>query len=285
MRDPEPAWTLRALVDELAVITKAASRLQDDDVELPQVQAVRDQYYEWYGQALNVVPASLETKFRDFFEGGQFTPRIRDYLSNPKAPNPLYDPTKATNPISASRFQYSFARAFGSNADAQKQILIEASQRVTKTGRVTPTDGDIFIVHGHNDGLLMTVARTVRALTAREPVILREQPSQGRTIIEKFEAHAATCSFAIGLLTADDFGRSISEAEDRPRARQNVVFEAGYFVGLVGRNRVALLHEPGVDLPSDLSGVVYVSLAGTWQLELARELRAAGIDADLNRLS
>lgn len=277
--------TLDSLLAELREISDAASRLQDVDVGAERVAETRTRYYEWYARAITMVPASLEAKFRDFFEGGQFTPRIRGYLSDPKAPNPMYDPAKPTNPLCASPFQHDFAKVFRSNADAQSQILIEACQRLTTRGTERSFDGDIFIIHGHDEAVLQTVARSVRVLTGREPVILREQPSQGRTIIEKFEAHAAKCSFAIGLLTHDDMGRAVSDPEEQPRARQNVVFEAGYFVGLLGRHRVVLLHQPGIDLPSDLNGIVYVSLASSWQLELAKELRAADIAVDLNRLA
>ena len=70
-----------------------------------------------------------------------------------------------------------------------------------------------------------------------------------------------------------------------PRGRQNVVFELGYFVGHLGRNRVCTLYEPGVEIPSDFSGIVYVPIdeAGAWRTLLARELKAAGFEVDLNR--
>lgn len=112
-------------------------------------------------------------------------------------------------------------------------------------------------------------------------------PNQGRTIIEKLEDAAATASFAVALLTADDLGRLSTEGSgERPRARQNVIFEAGYFVARLGRSNVVLLHEDGVELPSDLSGVVYESLdaSGNWRGQLGKEMRAAGIKADSNQL-
>jgi predicted nucleotide-binding protein len=114
-------------------------------------------------------------------------------------------------------------------------------------------------------------------------VILHEQPNGGRTIIEKFEQESAGTSFAVVLLTDDDSGAANNE-EFRPRARQNVVFEMGYFVGVLGRERVAALVAPGVELPSDYSGVVYIQLhGGSWKLELAKEMKHAGVPVDLNR--
>ncbi len=143
---------------------------------------------------------------------------------------------------------------------------------------------DVFIVHGHDGEAKLTVARFVEQVTFRRPIILHEQPNRGRTIIEKFEEVAATTAFAIVLLTGDDVGSAVHAADTNPRARQNVLFEMGFFVGAVGRDRVAILYEDGVELPSDVSGLLYTRLdaAGAWKLELAREMREASISVDLN---
>lgn len=150
-----------------------------------------------------------------------------------------------------------------------------------------PTVGSgVFIVHGHANALKQEVARAVQRLTGAEPVILHEQADRGRTIIEKFEQHAGEVGFAVVLLTADDTGGA-ADGDQRPRARQNVVFELGYFFGRLGRSSVAVLYESGVELPSDVHGVLYteVDAGGAWQYQLGRELRAAGIEADLNKLA
>jgi predicted nucleotide-binding protein len=87
------------------------------------------------------------------------------------------------------------------------------------------------------------------------------------------------------LLTPDDVGGTGSDAL-RPRARQNVVLELGYFLGHLGRQRVCALHKGLLELPSDVNGVVYVPLddAGGWKLKLARELKDAGFSIDTNKL-
>jgi predicted nucleotide-binding protein len=145
---------------------------------------------------------------------------------------------------------------------------------------------DIFIVHGQNAAMKHEVARTVRALTGNDPTILHEQANKGQTLIEKFERNATGKGFAVILLTADDVGHSANEQDLKPRGRQNVVFEFGFFVGNLGRGRVALLYEDGVELPSDLNGLVYIPLdaGGGWKLKLGQEFRAAGLEVDLNRL-
>jgi hypothetical protein len=143
----------------------------------------------------------------------------------------------------------------------------------------------VFVVHGHSEAFKQQVARFLTAVTALEPVILHEQANSGRTIIEKFEDHAGTAAFAVVLLTGDDDGGVRGSGERRPRARQNVVFELGFFIAALGRSKVAVLYEEGVELPSDMSGVLYTALdaGGAWKLALAKELRAADLSVDLNR--
>jgi predicted nucleotide-binding protein len=89
------------------------------------------------------------------------------------------------------------------------------------------------------------------------------------------------------LLTGDDRGGmwKASYEEQKPRARQNVILELGFFLGKLGRERVCALYQPGVEIPSDYSGVLFVSLdaGGAWRLALARELKAAGLDIDMNK--
>jgi predicted nucleotide-binding protein len=142
----------------------------------------------------------------------------------------------------------------------------------------------VFVVHGHDGDIKYQVAELLQKITGVRPVILHEQVDSGRTIIEKFEDHASEAGYAVVLLTADDVGRAANETDLRPRARQNVVFELGFFIGRLGRGRVMALHQVGVELPSDLSGVLYKPLAGNWHTELAKELVAAGIKVDLRKL-
>lgn len=143
----------------------------------------------------------------------------------------------------------------------------------------------VFIVHGHDELSKTETARFVESLELNA-TILHEQTNSSRTIIEKFEKHASEAAFAIVLLTPDDVGY----AKDSPnsakyRARQNVVFELGYFCSALSRDRVCVLYKEGVEIPNDFSGVVYTPMdnAGAWKLSLAREMKAAGLNVDLNR--
>ena len=143
----------------------------------------------------------------------------------------------------------------------------------------------IFVVHGHDNEAKQAVARLIEKLNLHA-IILHEQPDKGRTVIEKFEHHS-TVGFAVVLLTPDDMGYPRdTPSEIKPRARQNVVLELGYFIGILGRSKVCALLKGAVEIPSDYLGVITVPMddAGAWQFNLAREIKAAGIDLDLNRL-
>jgi predicted nucleotide-binding protein len=170
-------------------------------------------------------------------------------------------------------------------------ILKAARTEVELTGgspeASAPAIGNkIFIIHGHSEARKHEVARVVSHLTKNEPVILHEQANEGRTILEKFEFHAAEAGYAIAIATADDIGRAKSSATELPRARQNVIFELGFFFGALGRQRAALLYESGVERPSDLDGLVHIQLddSGGWKLLLARELDNAGIGVEWSAL-
>lgn len=144
----------------------------------------------------------------------------------------------------------------------------------------------VFIVHGHDDAIKQEVARTMEHLKLK-PIILHEQANQGRTIIEKFEANGSDVGFAIILLTADDVGRLKTEGgeDNKPRARQNVVFEMGYFMSLLSRSHVVVLYEENVELPSDISGILYIPYNKGWELEIVKELKACGYNVSADDLS
>ncbi|MYD61723.1 MAG: hypothetical protein F4W91_11840 [Gemmatimonadetes bacterium] len=147
-----------------------------------------------------------------------------------------------------------------------------------KTGRA-------FVVHGRNDKAKLEVRGFLAQLNI-EPVILDEQPSESQTVIEKFEGHADV-DFAVVLLTPDDTGKLAgSPDEPKPRARQNVIFEFGFFVGKLGRSKVFVLHKGKVDIMSDYHGVIYILMddAGGWKLKLAMEIKNAGVTVDMNLL-
>ncbi len=146
-----------------------------------------------------------------------------------------------------------------------------------------PLGRKVFIVHGHAGEPREAVARFLDRI-GLETIILHEQANQGRTLIEKFEAHADV-GFAIVLLTPDDMGGPLNGTQ-QPRARQNVILELGYFIGRLRRARVCALKAGDLELPSDILGIVWTPFdaAGAWKIALAKELQAAGYDIDWNKV-
>ncbi|MET9211790.1 MULTISPECIES: nucleotide-binding protein [Mycobacteriales] len=168
------------------------------------------------------------------------------------------------------------------------EIELLAPADVTKGETTAPGGTKVFIVHGHDDVRKLEVATLVRDLTGVKPTILSEYPNQGDTIIEKFERAANEAAYAIVIASSDDVGAAKGAADKpAPRARQNVILELGYFIGKLGRSRVAFLVESGIERPSDTDGIVYISLDphGGWKLPLAKELNSAGVVVDFQALA
>ncbi|HHQ6618122.1 TPA: TIR domain-containing protein [Serratia fonticola] len=142
----------------------------------------------------------------------------------------------------------------------------------------------VFIVHGHNSEVKIRTARFIEKL-GFEAIILHEQASRGKTIIEKIE-HYTDVNFAIVLYTPDDLGNAIelaSNGELKSRARQNVIFEHGYLMAKIGRENVVALVSDSLELPNDISGVVYISDTN-WEMDIAKEMKAVGYMIDFNKL-
>ena len=148
---------------------------------------------------------------------------------------------------------------------------------------------NVFIVHGHDIAMRKKVEDYLKELEFI-PIILGHEPSQGDTLIEKLTRYAENISFAIILLSPDDVARSKKESEKQLkfRARQNVVLELGFFMANLGRSKVAALfkQDQAFEMPSDFIGVAFIPFdtSGKWRYELIKELRAAGLSADANKL-
>lgn len=196
-------------------------------------------------------------------------------------------------PINASNHE----RALMIKRDIEKQVatlksfieraeLFEVQPATAKTTGVANSNskiGNVFIVHGH-DLLTRYKLKEVIEKLSLNPIILDDLPNSGQTIIEKLESTSLTVQIAVVILTGDDKGCSKNEDTLKPRARQNVLIELGYFLAHLGRKNVIALHEKDVEIPSDYSGVCYISLENDWVIKLAKELKSCGADIDMNKL-
>jgi len=204
---------------------------------------------------------------------------LRTVSSRISAPAPMPSPVQADDLRTEVRELESVASKLGlSETDLAASVP-------AVSGRELPADDRVLIVHGRNEEAKEKVARFLMKLQL-EPVLLDEQAARGRTLIEKFETQWPV-AFVVVLLTGDDVGGPASEPRKlRPRARQNVIFELGFSIAKLNRERVCALYEEGVELPSDFHGVEYKPLdaAGAWKAKLARELHEAGLRFDPLRI-
>lgn len=167
------------------------------------------------------------------------------------------------------------------------ESALSACLRITPKGKKTQIETKeldltkVFIVHGQDDLLKNQVARFIEKLGLKA-IILHEQASSGKTIIEKIEEHS-NVGFGIILYTPCDIGAKNEKTHNlQPRARQNVVFEHGFLIGKIGRRNVCALVKGNIEKPNDISGVVYISTEEEWKLSLAKEMRNSGYDIDMN---
>jgi predicted nucleotide-binding protein len=240
----------------------------------------------------NALHEKIEATLADIF--GNYTPEFMRHRvgSFDNLPTPLFLEGAGYSPRQIQASYKQGIEATVTQLESLRDLLNErlvdmAGASLSPTHPVPqqrPVGNRIFIVHGHDEAAKEIMARFVERL-GLTPVILHEQPSSGNTIIEKLLAHMDV-DFAVVLLTPDDVGSLVSTPSSlKSRARQNVVFELGLFVGALGRKKVCALYKGDVELPSDYQGVLYVPMddAGGWKLLLAREMRHAGLDVDMNK--
>jgi predicted nucleotide-binding protein len=172
-------------------------------------------------------------------------------------------------------------------ADLCSQIVSELKRLFAR--RSLSRQRRIFIVHGHDGDLKNQLARLLQRLDF-DPVILAERPEKGQALLGKLNSELADVAFGFVLYTGDDVGAAAGEADKlKARARQNVLFEHGLLLGLLGSERLCVIVKGDVELPSDLVGIVTKMIpAGAnieaIAIELANELEAAGYDVDANKL-
>lgn len=166
---------------------------------------------------------------------------------------------------------------------ALKQMPVSVPQSVENSEGIVsqhcpPKNCSIFIVHGHDTAMKSEVARIIEQ-QGLDALVLNDQPASGMTIIEKLEYYAKQSAFAVVLYSKDD------STETGERARQNVVFEHGLFVGCLGRDKVIAMKNGDVEGYSDIAGVEYIHYeAADWKYKLVDTLKRAGFDVSRDKI-
>jgi len=161
--------------------------------------------------------------------------------------------------------------------------------QISEIQKVVKSNKKVFVVHGHDSELKNDIDIFLRDL-GLEPIILHRKADEGLTIIEKFEKHSDVI-YAFILLTPDDVGMTVNEYQKDEtkrkielRARQNVIFEFGYFAAKLGRRNVCCIYKEGVKLPNDISGLLYKKVNETIDsigYEIIKELKAVNLKIEI----
>jgi predicted nucleotide-binding protein len=208
--------------------------------------------------------------------GDQSVPMVDAAISPPNSDQLSF--TRAAQPHAMQMI----ANAVGAARRRARQTQLEGQAAAVPDDRreSSPTTPNVFIVHGHDDANALRLERLMRERWKLQPLVLRDLPMRGRSIIEKFEQEAEPASYAMILLTPDDLVRI--EAAEYRQSRPNVFFELGWFCGRRGRAHVCLVTRGDVMIPSDLQGIGRVSFSTSVEeavVGLEQELRAAGLIA------
>jgi len=166
---------------------------------------------------------------------------------------------------------------------------------------------DVFIVHGKDRKSLKELKSMLKKF-GLNPIVLHEKPSGSMTIIEKLEKYSEDTGFAFAILTPDDVGFGFNRFQSllrtatfehdqkrwfleetiahelKPRTRQNVLLEFGFFIGKLSRSKVCCLYKGNVELPSDMHGIVYIPFnesVNETRDKIIKELKAVGYEIKL----
>jgi len=165
----------------------------------------------------------------------------------------------------------------------QHDEFLELNQKQSHPTTATFSN-KIFIVHGHDSTLKTDTELFIKEI-GLEPIVLHRKPDESATVIEKFEKYSDV-GYAFVLLTPDEIAYTMDQEplkdidrKKEKRARPNVIFELGFFVGRLGRNRVCCLYKGNVEVPSDLKGLLHKKVESSIEpvaYSIIKELKAAG---------
>jgi predicted nucleotide-binding protein len=165
------------------------------------------------------------------------------------------------------QFKTDLARALGA---AEQFQLSQKEQR------------RIFIVHG-SDSEALDQLQLVLYKLGLQPLVQKDVDGKGMSLLEALMTNIRSESdFAIVMLTPDDYGyrKDQSETDRQPRARQDVILEAGMALARLGPDKVALIKKGALELPSDLEGIIrleYNAHVKEIAAKIAQRLTGAGI--------
>lgn len=221
----------------LAVMNENVSRNRSSGEVLTRSNYAPDVVEHYFAQAkgfIDVLRKLLPDLYADF-QPTETAPRMAMSSPGPGLPEPMH---------------FSRAQADRLVRDIDQIFEIRANSELAQPTQAT--ESRVFITHGRSNDW-RAVQAFIEKDIALQTVELAQQPNAGQTIIEKLIDNATRCNSAVIVMTGDDVAN-----ESEARVRENVMHEIGFFQGRYGRSFVVLLHEEGVNIPTNLSGVAYV---------------------------
>ena len=229
----------------------------------------------------------------DTSEWSTFKIRVKNIVSNivsDESPaiklinDGLFSPTHGNDRIKFEFAKNNLIKALEIAQDTLDNDIYGELKKEQSEAKSPMLSNKVFIVHGHDQGLKTDVERFIHEI-GLTPIVLHREADEGATIIEKFEKHSDV-GYAFILLTPDEISYTVdqekfdeSEKKLEYRARPNVIFEFGYFVGSLGRNKVCCLYKGNVTIPSDLNGLIYKKIDSSIDSQayaIIKELKAVG---------
>lgn len=272
--------TREEIIKKLEAFKELLNTWQILDYDSPHIPTVRTQINKNKAFVQKVVTATGRLKLFDIGP----PPAVGGFLMRNVNPfDVIFDPPYRLDTISP--ILDSIDEAIGIIESDEDFSLQPKPRQEKKEIKKIKNSKKVFLVHGHNNELKETVARFLEKIDLH-PIILHEQASKGQTIIEKFEEYSDV-SYAVVLMSPDDVGNSVANKDNlNYRARQNVIFELGYFFGKLGRKNVCALLNGDIERPSDYDGVIYLGFDNNdgWKMLLAQELKQAGLEFDGNKI-
>jgi predicted nucleotide-binding protein len=176
--------------------------------------------------------------------------------------------------------------SFCTSTAERVETRVEVFGSELKQRYLIPTGDRVFIIHGHDEAKWRELRDILEDKLDQKVIVLQEEPSEGETVIGKFEKLADDCCYAFALLTPDDFVEK--EGKSYFQARPNVLLELGWFYGRFGRDRVCIVKKLKTEIPSDLAGILTINFHSDISEAFAKieaELRRVGVIADARGLA
>jgi hypothetical protein len=172
----------------------------------------------------------------------------------------------------------------GKEAPLRGEPLKEGSPPSMVSSQRSLQESKILIIHGRDEVTKESIINFLERLGLRALTLQGGRDGEGN-LLEKFE-ESSRVDFAIVLFTPDDIAAPRNKPKERQaRVSQNVLFEFGFFWGKLGNGRMCSLYQEGMEILADYPGFVNISMdsKGGWRLLVAKEIKQAGIEIDLNK--